>query len=355
MARLTEDALRSIIRKAIMESTNMGALYHFTDMQGLLGMAKSGKVNLSNGQQEMSGGKNFLSFTRHKSHREGYAAAEGMELPVRVEFDMARVNSMHGVKTEPFEYYSPARTKPTENGEYYDEHAGYNPRRTDTESAKEMYRREYKIYHDDPESEYDEPEHEYMNQAEERLASDNGFISTAAISRVDVACYDPYGDDEDNGYEEDYYDGEDYGEELDEAFEQSGNNYMIGEIIEYAEKIMQTRGAKIPFDRIFFYDNEADFIRQTDNCLTLPQFVQRMSGGNRMQVAESVLSGIISKAVREALNEEGIHIKKKNRGKFNATKERTGKSTEELTRSKDPLTRKRAIFAQNAKKWNKKK
>ena len=75
MARLTEDALRSIIRKAIMESTNMGALYHFTDMQGLLGMAKSGKVNLSNGQTEMSGGKNFLSFTRHKSHREGYAAA----------------------------------------------------------------------------------------------------------------------------------------------------------------------------------------------------------------------------------------------------------------------------------------
>ena len=190
-----------------------------------------------------------------------------------------------------------------------------------------------------------------MNQAEERLASDNGFISTAAISRVDVACYDPYGDDEDNGYEEDYYDGE----ELDEAFEQSGNNYMIGEIIEYAEKIMQTRGAKIPFDRIFFYDNEADFIRQTDNCLTLPQFVQRMSGGNRMQVAESVLSEIISKAVREALNEEGIRIKKKNRGKFNATKKRTGKNTEELTRSKDPLTRKRAIFAQNAKKWNKKK
>lgn len=49
----------------------------------------------------------------------------------------------------------------------------------------------------------------------------------------------------------------------------------------------------------------------------------------------------------------GIHIKKKNRGKFNALKKRTGKSTEELTHSKNPLTRKRAIFAQNAKKWNK--
>jgi hypothetical protein len=49
--------------------------------------------------------------------------------------------------------------------------------------------------------------------------------------------------------------------------------------------------------------------------------------------------------------EGGIHIKPENKGKFNATKARTGKTTEELTHSKNPLTRKRAIFAQNAKKW----
>ena len=42
-----------------------------------------------------------------------------------------------------------------------------------------------------------------------------------------------------------------------------------------------------------------------------------------------------------------IHINPANRGKFNATKKRTGKTTEELTHSKNPLTRKRAIFAQN--------
>lgn len=47
----------------------------------------------------------------------------------------------------------------------------------------------------------------------------------------------------------------------------------------------------------------------------------------------------------------GIHIKPENKGKFNALKKRTGKTTEELTHSKNPLTRKRAIFAQNAKKW----
>lgn len=53
--------------------------------------------------------------------------------------------------------------------------------------------------------------------------------------------------------------------------------------------------------------------------------------------------------------DESIEIKPENKGKFTATKKATGKSTEELTHSKNPLTRKRAIFAQNAKKWNHKK
>lgn len=50
-----------------------------------------------------------------------------------------------------------------------------------------------------------------------------------------------------------------------------------------------------------------------------------------------------------------IHIKPENRGKFNATKKKTGKTTEELTHSKNPVTRKRAIFAQNAARWSKNK
>lgn len=45
-----------------------------------------------------------------------------------------------------------------------------------------------------------------------------------------------------------------------------------------------------------------------------------------------------------------IRINPKNKGKFTATKKRTGKSTAELKHSKNPLTRKRAVFAQNAKK-----
>ena len=51
-------------------------------------------------------------------------------------------------------------------------------------------------------------------------------------------------------------------------------------------------------------------------------------------------------------NGGSIHINPANRGKFNATKQRTGKSTEELTHSKNALTRKRAIFAQNVSHWH---
>ena len=50
-------------------------------------------------------------------------------------------------------------------------------------------------------------------------------------------------------------------------------------------------------------------------------------------------------------NGGSIYINPANEGKFNATKKRTGKTTEELTHSKNPLTRKRAIFAQNAEHW----
>lgn len=75
-----------------------------------------------------------------------------------------------------------------------------------------------------------------------------------------------------------------------------------------------------------------------------------------MRITESVIDKAIRDTINEVLNEKsesGINIDPKNKGKFNATKKRTGKSTEELTHSKNPLTRKRAIFAQNARKWKK--
>jgi len=57
------------------------------------------------------------------------------------------------------------------------------------------------------------------------------------------------------------------------------------------------------------------------------------------------------KYIIKAKEGTSIHINPANKGKFTALKERTGKSTETLTHSSNSLTRKRAIFAQNAKKW----
>lgn len=71
-------------------------------------------------------------------------------------------------------------------------------------------------------------------------------------------------------------------------------------------------------------------------------------------ITEEKIDRIVNDAIKRFLDEE-INIKPENKGKFNATKKRTGKSTEELTHSKNPVTRKRAVFALNAKKWNRKK
>ncbi len=64
------------------------------------------------------------------------------------------------------------------------------------------------------------------------------------------------------------------------------------------------------------------------------------------------ISGVDALPRRPVMAKSGIYIKPENRGKFNALKKRTGKSTEELKHSPNPLTRKRATFAANAAKWH---
>ena len=78
----------------------------------------------------------------------------------------------------------------------------------------------------------------------------------------------------------------------------------------------------------------------------------QVNEGRVLEMTDEELKSIIREGTSKLLEKAGIHIDPENKGKFTATKERTGKSTEELTHSKNPLTRKRAVFAQNAKKWN---
>lgn len=58
------------------------------------------------------------------------------------------------------------------------------------------------------------------------------------------------------------------------------------------------------------------------------------------------------KTTKRSLKYGGININPNNIGKFTATMKRTGKTAEELSHSKNPLTRKRAVFTINARKWN---
>ena len=74
---------------------------------------------------------------------------------------------------------------------------------------------------------------------------------------------------------------------------------------------------------------------------------------NIVRLSENDIHNMVRECVERILGEGSIEIDPKNKGKFNTTKKATGKSTEELTHSKNPLTRKRAVFAQNAKKWKK--
>ena len=82
--------------------------------------------------------------------------------------------------------------------------------------------------------------------------------------------------------------------------------------------------------------------------------VAQVGPGAALADTYAVLNAINSASddVAEYNSGKSIHINPANRGKFNALKRRTGKTTEQLTHSKNPLTRKRAIFAQNARKWH---
>lgn len=77
-----------------------------------------------------------------------------------------------------------------------------------------------------------------------------------------------------------------------------------------------------------------------------------MHEGKKMKsvkLSESELSNMIKEASMRIIKEK-INIDPKNKGKFTKTQKETGKSTEELTHSKNPLTRKRANFAKMAKR-----
>lgn len=129
---------------------------------------------------------------------------------------------------------------------------------------------------------------------------------------------------------------------LNEAFEEKYENAI--DTVEYYLSLC-TNGHQLSQQQAEQLSEIVEWLKETDanDNPSTPQWIE---------AAEELLSQC------QPLNEKsksGIHINPENKGKFTATKKRTGKTTSELLHSKNPLTRQRANFARNVKKWNHKK
>lgn len=113
---------------------------------------------------------------------------------------------------------------------------------------------------------------------------------------------------------------------------------------------------------------EDQFVISNDNTIVRTNTPKEENPHLQRRNHENVVAGAQDKkefGVQEEINTQktnsyklggefkkgGIYIKPENKGKFTETMKRTGKSARELLHSKNPLTRKRAQFAINSRKW----
>lgn len=146
---------------------------------------------------------------------------------------------------------------------------------------------------------------------------------------------------------------------------------------QYAVKIMYDDGMNIGgYIKFMAAGRVDDPFSAYDTCMILwpksNKVLENKNISKQMRLTEAELKQVVKEAAISLIQEytqkqantevnqnvirnkqevdESIDIDPKNKGKFTATKKATGKSTEELTHSKNPLTRKRANFAKMAKR-----
>ena len=141
------------------------------------------------------------------------------------------------------------------------------------------------------------------------------------------------------------YDGEDVGDAWDDLHYESKEPMKVTE--SEVKELVREAAMQIINEYTQKQANTKGFIRSTHGHGDISKRRKKATPEERAEARRRL--GIPEP---EKVEEESIEIDPENKGKFTATKKATGKSTEELTHSKNPLTRKRAIFAQNAKKWN---
>ena len=259
--RITESRLREIISSVIKEhlnerGTNLSSLYHFTDIRGLVGIMRDGFFKLSSRQQDIRDGKNYMSFTRHKSPLEGFALPN--ESFVRIEVNPEMINSIHGKSIDSFEYYSPNMSKKAARCNPW---AGITSDNGDT-SAKAAYQAQRKNGFDDDYS-------EFLNQAEEHLTSAKDSVyAEKAIKRIDICVVFDY------------------------SFCETSRERR--HIYEQFLTVFGMTNSPL-YDKIFIYDNKRDFSLQTDNCTPIREYsIEKLQDalgfdGAGQNVAESII------------------------------------------------------------------
>lgn len=139
------------------------------------------------------------------------------------------------------------------------------------------------------------------------------------------------------------YDGEDVGDAWDDLHYESKKPMKVTE--SELKTIVREAAMQIINEYTQKQANTKGFIRSTHGHGDISKHRKKATPEERAEARRRL--GIPEP---EKVEEESIDIDPKNKGKFTATKKATGKSTEELTHSKNPLTRKRANFAKMAKR-----
>lgn len=139
------------------------------------------------------------------------------------------------------------------------------------------------------------------------------------------------------------YDGEDVGDAWDDLHYESKKPMKVTE--SELKTIVREAAMQIINEYTQKQANTKGFIRSTHGHGDISKRRKKATPEERAEARRRL--GIPEP---EKVAEESIDIDPKNKGKFTATKKATGKSTEELTHSKNPLTRKRANFAKMAKR-----
>lgn len=139
------------------------------------------------------------------------------------------------------------------------------------------------------------------------------------------------------------YDGEDVGDAWDDLHYESKKPMKVTE--SEVKELVREAAMQIINEYNQRMANTKHFVRSTHGHGDASKRRKRATPEERAEIRRRL--GIPE---LEKVTEESIDIDPKNKGKFTATKKATGKSTEELTHSKNPLTRKRANFAKMAKR-----